>query len=60
MITTIYDVNDVYKALQGKVSKMSIYRNIETGKLKAIKVGKKYIISEKALNNFLEGNTEEC
>lgn len=57
MITTIYNVDEVENILKSKgISKTSIYRAIELGQLKAIKIGKRYIISERALNSFLEGN----
>lgn len=45
--------------LEGKISRTSIYRSINLNKLKAIKVGKRYLINETALNNFLTGNYAE-
>ena len=58
MVTTIYNVDEIEHILQPKgITKTSIYRAIETKRLKAVKVGKRYIISEKALNCFLEGNS---
>lgn len=58
-IATIYTVDEVYDLLEGKISKTSIYRSINLSRLKAIKVGKRYLISEAALNDFLTGNYAE-
>lgn len=58
MITTIYNVDEIEHILSPKgISKTSIYRAIATKQLKAIKVGKRYLVSEKALNCFLEGDS---
>ncbi|SQB33964.1 helix-turn-helix domain-containing protein [Clostridium cochlearium] len=57
-IVTVYTVDEVYEALEGRISKTSIYRAINSNKLKAVKVGKRYLINEEALNNFLNGNFE--
>lgn len=60
-IVTIYTVDEVCALLEGKVSKTSIYRAISLNQLKAVKVGKRYLINEEALNNFLNGSFEyEC
>lgn len=60
MVTQIYNVDEIENMLKPKgITKTSIYRAIETKRLKAVKVGKRYIVSEKALNLFLEGNTYE-
>jgi excisionase family DNA binding protein len=57
-IVTIYNVDEVVTMLKPKgISKTSIYRAMATGKLKSVKVGKRYLISEEALNNFLNGYT---
>jgi excisionase family DNA binding protein len=58
-ITKIYDVDEITEIFKGKISRTGIYRAIALKRLKAIKVGKKYIISEKALNSFLEGDIYE-
>jgi len=58
MITDFYNIDEIEKQLAPKgITKTSIYRAISTGKLKAVKIGKRWIISEKALNYFLEGNS---
>jgi|GEM_PF-6801587 len=56
MVSVVYNIDEVEKILKPKgITRTSLYRAISTGKLKAIKVGKRYLISEKALNYFLEG-----
>jgi len=58
-ISVIYNIDEVESILKPKgITKTSIYRAISLGKLKAIKVGKRYLISEKALNYFLEGKLD--
>jgi excisionase family DNA binding protein len=57
--TVIYTVDEICNKYEGKLSKTGIYRAITLKRLKAIKVGKRYIVSEKALNSFLEGNSYE-
>lgn len=60
-VVTVYTVDEVNDLLEGKISKTSIYRAIALNRLKAVKVGKRYLINEEALNNFLSGNFEsEC
>lgn len=55
-ISVVYNIEEIESILKPKgITKTSIYRAISLGKLKAIKVGKRYVISEKALNYFLEG-----
>ncbi len=44
-------VEEVASAL--KVCKMTIYRYIKTGKLKAYKAGKEFRINKKEFDNFL-------
>lgn len=39
-----------------KVTKMTIYRYIKSGKLPAYKTGKNYRIKQKEFDNFLEEN----
>lgn len=59
-VMTVYNMDDVIQMLKHTgISRTSIYRAIASKKLKAVKVGKRYLISEKALNDFLEGNTYE-
>lgn len=58
-IAVVYNIDEVESILKPKgITKTSLYRAISLGKLKAIKVGKRYLISERALNYFLEGNSE--
>lgn len=55
-VAVVYNIDEVENILKPKgVSRTSLYRAISTGKLKAIKVGRRYLVSEKALNYFLEG-----
>lgn len=57
-VSIVYNIEEVETILKPKgISKTSLYRSIKSGKLKAIKLGKRYIVSEKALNYFLEGNS---
>ena len=57
-VMTVYNMDDVIQMLKHTgISRTSIYRAIAAKKLKAVKVGKRYLISEKALNEYLEGNT---
>lgn len=59
-VSVVYNVDEVENILKSKgITKTSLYRAISLGNLKAIKVGKRYLISEKALNYFLEGNANE-
>lgn len=59
-VMTVYNMDDVIQILKHTgISRTSIYRAIAAKKLKAVKVGKRYLISEKALNEYLEGNTYE-
>lgn len=59
-ITTVYNIDDIVNILKHVgISRTSIYRAIATEKLKAVKVGKRYLISEKALNKFLEGGIND-
>lgn len=59
-VMTVYNMDDVIQMLKHTgISRTSIYRAIAAKKLKAVKVGKRYLISEKALNEYLEGNTYE-
>lgn len=59
-VTVIYNIEEVQAILGPKgISKTSIYRLIRLGKIKSVKVGKRLIISENALNEFLEGSFSE-
>ena len=59
-VVTVYNLDDVLEMIKHTgISKTSLYRAVATKKLKAVKVGKRYLVSEKALNDFLEGNFYE-
>lgn len=47
-----YSIEEVAKML--KVAYLTVYRWIQAGKLKAIKAGKQYRITETQLKNFTE------
>ena len=57
-IVKVFTVDEVHNYFKGKISKTAIYRAIELKRLKSVKVGKRYLISEQALNDFLSGNGE--
>jgi excisionase family DNA binding protein len=58
-VVTVYNLDDVLELIKHTgISKTSLYRAVATKKLKAVKIGKRYLVSEKALNEFLEGSTE--
>lgn len=50
---TFLTIEDIIKIL--KVSKMTIYRYIDSGKIKAYKLGKEFRIDKKDFDEFLEG-----
>ncbi|MDT8715424.1 helix-turn-helix domain-containing protein [Clostridium sp. 19966] len=41
-----------------EISKTSLYRAINSGRLKAVKCGKRYVITDKAINNYFSGTDE--
>lgn len=53
----VYTLEEVMYVL--KVSKRTIYNYIKADQLKAIKVGREWRVTEKALAAFLETGTEE-
>ncbi|AZV58947.1 helix-turn-helix domain-containing protein [Clostridium sp. AWRP] len=57
-IVKVYTVDEVHDYFEGKISKTAIYRAIELKRLKSVRVGKRYLISENAINDFLSGNGE--
>ena len=58
-ISIIYNIDEIESILKPKgITKTSLYRAIALGKLKAIKIGKRYLVSELALNHFLEGKLD--
>jgi excisionase family DNA binding protein len=48
----VYDLDDLVKVL--KMNKQTLRIYIREGKLKASKVGRKYIVTEENLKDFLE------
>jgi len=59
-VLTIFNIEQVEEILKPLgISRPSIYRAISSKNLKAVKVGRRYIISELALNNFLSGEVIE-
>ena len=53
----VYTLEEVMDVL--KVSKRTIYNYIKADQLKAIKVGREWRVTQKALDAFLETGTEE-
>lgn len=53
MIQRFYDVKQVSEKLGVRVE--AIRRYIKSGRLKAVKVGNKYIVSEDNYNDFING-----
>lgn len=53
----VYDLDDLVKLLKMNIQTLRIY--IKEGKLKASKVGRKYIITEENLKEFLEATQIE-
>lgn len=53
----VYDLNELCELLG--VSLQVIRRYIKDGKLTASKIGRKYIITEKSLQDFINGNTKK-
>jgi excisionase family DNA binding protein len=57
-ISVVYNIDELEEILKPKgITKTSLYRAIALGNLRSVKVGKRYLISEKALNYFLEGSS---
>lgn len=53
----VYDLNELCELLG--VSLQVIRRYIKDGKLTASKIGRKYLITEKSLQDFINGNTKK-
>lgn len=49
----VYTLDEIETLL--KVTRRTLYRYIKEGKLKANKIGKKWIITEQSLKDFIEG-----
>lgn len=52
----VYTLNEVEELL--KVSLRTLYRYIKDGRLKANKIGNKWIVTEQSLKDFIEGKTD--
>ena len=52
----VYQVNDLVKLL--KVTRLTIYNDIKAGKLKGNKIGNKWIFTEEAVKNYIEGGND--
>ena len=50
----VYQVKDLMDLL--KVTRLTIYNDIKAGKLKGNKIGNKWIFTEEAVKNYIEGN----
>lgn len=52
----IYTLEEISKLL--KVTVRTLYRYIDDGKLKANKIGGRWIVAEQELKDFIEGKTD--
>lgn len=52
----VYTLNDIEKMLD--VSLRTLYRYIDSGRLKANKIGNKWIVTESNLKEFIEGKDQ--
>lgn len=50
----LYDLDEVVELLGLNIQTIRIY--IKEGKLKASKIGRKYVVTEEAIKEFLEAN----
>lgn len=57
MTVTIYNLHDLEKMLQ--VTQRTLYNYIKAGRLKAVKIGGTWRVTEENLNAFLNGDTQE-
>ncbi len=53
----VYTLDEIEVLL--KVSLRTLYRYIKNGRLKANKIGNKWIVTEQALKDFIEGKTDK-
>lgn len=53
----VYNLNEIEDILQ--VSIRTLYRYIKSGRLKANKIGNKWIVTEQDLKDFIEGKTDK-
>ena len=53
----VYTIAEVMEILQ--LSRRTIYNYIKAKQLKAVKIGRAWRVTEKALNDFLENGTED-
>ena len=56
-IMKVYTPEEVAAML--KVSKITVYRHIKQGLLRASKIGQQYRISEEQLKDYFDGNEEK-
>ena len=52
----VYNLVEIEKILQ--VSQRTLYRYIKGGRLKANKIGNKWIVTEQDFKDFIEGKTD--
>lgn len=55
--TRVYTLAEVTEIL--KVTRRTIYNYIKAGQLKAVKIGREWRVTQKALDAFLEHGTED-
>jgi predicted site-specific integrase-resolvase len=54
--TKLYEVEDLVAML--KVSRITVQGYLRSGKIKGIKIGKRWHVTEKNLRDFLSGDTQ--
>ena len=52
----IYEVEEVAEML--KISKATVYKLLQEKKLKSIRIARKYLVTKKAIYEFIYGTTE--
>ena len=55
--TKVYTLEELTSIL--KVTRRSIYNYVKAGQLKAVKIGREWRVTQKALDDFLEHGTED-
>lgn len=53
----VYNLKEIEEILD--VSLRTLYRYIDSGRLKANKIGNKWIVTEQSLKDFIKGNTSD-
>ena len=56
-MTKIYNLHELEEMLQ--VTQRTLYNYIKAGRLKAVKIGGTWRVTEENLNAFLNGDTQE-